>query len=379
MLSTRLYTLLLLVTPVYSLAPVRHEINPEFWEKVRLQRSHQNTTHNFRPRYIPPEHCLHLSEAECKKADLHRGLQNLETSGNPSVGNFRVLVLLIYFPEDDPTILPGRDHFETLFNGEGVSDINPVGSIRQYLLYNSLGQYEVTFDVQDWAPTTAAASSFATGTDPLTGAPVQSARWSTNGPLQGVFSPVLRSMEESGFDFSPYDSNGDGRFDHLHIIHSGYPAELGAFACTPPAENMIWSQGSPGSGPDTYVTGSGMAVSGYTISSAWTFDVCSNTPTNMAVATHEYIHGFDVRDTYDTDYTESTIGTGGLGAFDTMAFAYGWNADGARPSIMSPFAKMEANWLTPLIINEDGLYAIQPAELSGQVSGLKCLGLPTVM
>jgi hypothetical protein len=50
-----------------------------------------------------------------------------------------------------------------------------------------------------------------------------------------------------------------------------------------------------------------------------------------------------------------------------MSFVYGWTTDGARPSMLSPFSKMECNWLTPLVINEDGLYAIQPAELSGQV------------
>jgi M6 family metalloprotease-like protein len=92
----------------------------------------------------------------------------------------------------------------------------------------------------------------------------------------------------------------------------------------------------------------------------------------MGVATHEYTHGFNVKDKYDEDTNENVTGTGGLGAFDIMSFAYGWNADGARPSMLSPFSKMECDWLTPLVISEDGLYAIQPAELSGQVRTASC-------
>jgi M6 family metalloprotease-like protein len=200
-----------------------------------------------------------------------------------------------------------------------VSDINPVGSIKEFMLYNSLGAYRVTYDVQNWQPTTKAASTYTTGVDQFTGAQVTSARWSSNLPLQGIFEPVLTKMESAGFDFSPYDANGDKKFDHLHIIHSGYPAELGAYPCTPPIEDMIWSQGSPSSPPGGYVTKSGIAVAGYTISSAWTFGICANTPTTMAVASHEYIHGFDVKDVYDTDSNEAVHGIGGLGAFDTVS------------------------------------------------------------
>ena len=356
----------LLLAPAWSmLAPAHPELNPQHFAKLRDLLA--NATHDFRPQFIPLEHCLNMTETDCKQADLRRGLQNLEAKGNPSIGTFRVLVLLIYFPESDTSILPPIDYFDKLFNGEGPSDVNPVGSIREFMLYNSLGQYQVTYDIQDWAPTDKSAASFTTGTDANTGQQVASARWSDNTPLQGVFAPVLDKMDSSGFDFGPYDSDGDGKLDHLHIIHAGYPAEMGAYECTPPIENMIWSQGSPRSGSDGYVTPSGVAVGGYTISSAFTFEICSNTPTNMAVATHEYIHGFDVKDVYDTDYTESNLGTGGLGAFDTMSYVYGWTNDGARPSMLSPFSKMECDWLTPLVINEDGLYAIQPAELSGQV------------
>ena len=364
----RLVVFLLASTPAFSsFAPAHHELHKQ-WESVHQERRRLNVTYNYVPKFIHPEHCRYVSEEECKRADYERGMAVAERRLNPSVGTFKVLVLLIYFPEDDPTTRPNRDYFETLFNGEGMSEVNPVGSIREWLLYNSVGKYNVTFDVQDWAPTDKSAATYARGDD--NGREVVSARWSDGVPLQGILIPELQRMEAAGFDFSPYDSDGDNIFDHLHVIHSGPPAELGAFECTGAVEDMIWSQGSYAAGVGTYVTGSGIALGGYTISSAITDDVCSNTPTNMAVAAHEYIHGFKIADLYDQDFSEPVTGVGGVGAFDTMSYAYGWTRDGARPGYLSPYTKIAADWLTPLVISENGLYAIQPAELSGQVCSL---------
>ena len=70
---------------------------------------------------------------------------------------------------------------------------------------------------------------------------------------------------------------------------------------------------------------------------------------------------------YDNDTTGPYIKIGGLASFDIMSNAYGWRRSWHTPGHLSPFSRMECNWLKPIDITEDGYYAIQPSEISSQV------------
>lgn len=83
---------------------------------------------------------------------------------------------------------------------------------------------------------------------------------------------------------------------------------------------------------------------------------------------HEYIHGFGPIDLYDQDNDDPPLAIGGTGRFDIMSNAFGWTRSGRIPGHMSPFTRMQTpGWLEPILIQEDGFYAIQPSEISGQV------------
>lgn len=38
-------------------------------------------------------------------------------------------------------------------------------------------------------------------------------------------------MDSEGFDFGPYDSDGDKKIDHVVVLHSGFTAETGEIPC----------------------------------------------------------------------------------------------------------------------------------------------------
>jgi hypothetical protein len=50
-----------------------------------------------------------------------------------------------------------------------------------------------------------------------------------------------------------------------------------------------------------------------------------------------------------------------------MANPYGWRVNPAIPGHLSPFSRVIAGWLTYIEIVEDGVYAIQPSEMSSQI------------
>jgi immune inhibitor A len=97
-------------------------------------------------------------------------------------------------------------------------------------------------------------------------------------------------------NFSNYDNNGDGYVDVMLVIHAGTGAEL-----TRNAADM-WSHKW---GITPKMTGDGVYVSSYTVQPEfWT------TPGDMTIGVycHELLHGFDLPDLYDTDYSSNGVG-----------------------------------------------------------------------
>jgi immune inhibitor A len=254
-----------------------------------------------------------------------------------------------------------------------------VGSIREYLRYGSMGQYNVQFDVQDWFQISSTEISLSQGQGGRVGLDA----------LQPLFSEALAALDATftAADWAQYDvgsraandgTTSDMVLDHLVVIHSSAGAELGDFANTCGANtqmNRIWSQGGNGVNSPVTVNGGTMDVGGYVLSGAFS-DVCVDTPNRMGIPAHEYMHGFGLLDLYDQDYSEGVIEIGGAGNYDIMANTYGWNVELTVPGSLGPVSKMDAAWLDPIEIVANGVYAIQPSETSSQVYVIRS-GFPT--
>lgn len=211
-----------------SALPLPHpEYNVEFQEEVRAFRQDNGLVvgggdHHLR-NYVP-HHCLFINATECR--------QLMEGTEKRKLVNFgegiRVLVLLCRFTDHADRDLPDPSYFEELFNGEGSSNVNPVGSIREWLNINSLGKYDgtrtcllcsslqvsflpaVTFDVQTrWRTTSNTEAHFAGGRFGLRGATA----------IQELFSPLLEELDSEGYDWSTLDVDGWGELDHLVIMN----------------------------------------------------------------------------------------------------------------------------------------------------------------
>jgi M6 family metalloprotease-like protein len=357
----------LITTITHSLPPP----HPRFleWESVHSMRRRLNVSYHYDPIHLPHEHCRFLSEDECRRQDEAIEHAKLGIHGrrlSPSVGdNFRVLVILVRFSDHFDRALPSREYIDELFNLDGTSTINQVGSAKEYLRYASLGKYRVKFDVRDWhtAPNTEAFYSM--GQYGLVG----------NVQIQQMFYSAMDAAQASGVDWLDGYINDWGLINHLVVIHSGYPAEDGAIAClsNQPPQNRIWSQGTASS-PEGWLSPDYYQVNGFAVGSAFQTPSCNGNEVKanflgLGTIQHEYLHGFGLYDLYDLDKDESQkLPIGGTSRFDIMSNALGWNRNVAIPGHMSPFSRLKVEgWLEPILITVDGFYAIQPSEISAHV------------
>ena len=298
---------LLVASSVDALAPPHPDWKD--FETVHAMRRRLNITYNYKPLHVSAEHCRHLSEEVCQMEDeltgnVRRSLKQsiderrrrlqvgapIEFPGNsnkdvlhsPNFGEFRVPVLLIRFPEDGSKPLQPREYFDEMFNGKGTSDVNPAGSVSEWLFYNSLGQYKVTFDVYDWATSPRTAAEYALG---------QSAKVGIL-DAQNVFRWKLEQMDAEGFDFSQYDGDKDFRIDHLVALHSGFAAEFGDIDCAGNYGDRIWSQAAVGGVSEGFqsrnVNAYGYTLSSFAMASAiGTKKLCQSPGGDMGIPSHE--------------------------------------------------------------------------------------------
>jgi hypothetical protein len=118
------------------------------FESVYAMRRRLDIAYHYTPEHLDDEYCRYLTEAECQVQDEALADAKVKRNGrhlSPSVGDkIRVLVLLIRFPNHKSRLLPTREYFETMFNGASKDDeVNPVGSIAEYMRFSSLGAYRV--------------------------------------------------------------------------------------------------------------------------------------------------------------------------------------------------------------------------------------------
>ncbi len=143
---------------------------------------------------------------------------------SPAIGtNFHILVLLIQFKDhaNRTDLLPPRSCFEELFNGNRTSVINPIGSVREYLHYNSMNKYRVRFDVRGWNVANETEAYYANGT-------------SGQGQfLQPLFTDALNKYDNDGtVNWNDGYVRDNGVFqpkllNGVIVLHSGIAAEYG--------------------------------------------------------------------------------------------------------------------------------------------------------
>ena len=261
----------------------------------------------------------------------HKG----QTAGH-FTGKKKGLIILAEF--QDKQFLPehNRDYYERVANERGFSEGDYRGSVKDYFLSQSRGQFELDFDVV--GPVTVSHDYQYYG-QPGT-VDVDAAPWEM----------VVEACElvKEQVNFADYDWNGDGYCEQVFVLYAGQ-GQSDSYDV-----NTIW--------PHEYelhsvtdANGLHLYGDGYQIGSA-IIDVyaCSNelthtnTPSGIGTFCHEFSHCMGLPDLYDTYYG----GNFGMGHWDIMANGV-YNGDAFVPAGYTSYERMVCGWLDPMELGDD--------------------------
>ena len=211
----------------------------------------------------------------------------IDLKGNP-FGTQKVLVMLLEWSDQVSKTKPTVDQYDEMWNGQGISDNIPSGSIANWTRSNSYGKFSVEATVIDWFPTDNTESYYANG---QRGIPYESNTIN----IVNAFIPLLNNLESQGFDFSPFDQNMDSVIDVVVFLHSGYSAELENTDCNTgaTASDRIQSFASSalGSSVDWISTSTGYRLGSYVVASGFQ-GLCGATVAKIGTITHEFMHTY---------------------------------------------------------------------------------------
>ena len=252
------------------------------------------------------------------------------TAFNPT-GTKKLLMILIQFP--DLSFNYTQADFAGMMNTPDYSEHNAHGSVRDYFLENSYGQFDLTTDVAPHIYT--AANNMA-----YYGANVDG-NHSPN--ASELITEAINAADDDGVDFSQYDNDGDGSVDGIYVIYAGY----GEATSGNPDE--IWPHAGTIS---PAIICDGKSISKYSCSNELTYnsDPEIKDITTIGVICHEFGHVCGAPDYYDTDYVTggSYIGNGSWDLMDVGLYC--GNPSGSQPSHINPFEKIKS---------KDGLFKIR--------------------
>ena len=234
-------------------------------------------------------------------------------------GNVRACVILVEFSDVKFSTPNPQQYFNRWLNEEGFSENSAPGSVRDYFINQSEGQFIPHFDV--YGPVTMSYTR---------------AKNSSSSNAYKVIHDAAGAID-SYVDFADYDVNGDGDVDNVYVIIAGQAGNNGG-------TNSFWPHNT------TCPTNifqrkkvDGKTLVHYALCGELSNDGTS--PDGMGTFIHEFGHVLGLPDLYDTntqnDYTP--------GVWDVMDIGC-YLDNGRRPCNYSAHERCALDWLTPVTI-----------------------------
>ena len=267
------------------------------------------------------------SAGAVKRQRANQSRHRTHTDNQMTHGERHIPVFLVQFTDLSFKITSPAEKFSAMLNQEGYSANGGTGSVRDYYVDNSDGQFIPVFDVYGPVdlPNNMAYYGKNSGEDDVR-------------PEEALIHAA--KILDSQVDFSQYDSDHDGLVDMVLFYYAGYnEAEGGpANSIWPHSWDLQYSSLGRTSYFDEVRFGSYFCTSelgGYNGTK-----MCG-----IGTTCHEFGHSLGLPDFYDTDY-ESNGQAGGLYDFSLMDSGSYLN-DGRTPPYLNAEERILLGWMIP--------------------------------
>ena len=238
--------------------------------------------------------------------------------GVSTTGTVKKLVILANF--SDTSITYSQANFNGLFNTPGFSSYGAQGSVWDYYNEASYGALNLETTVSVWVTLPNTMAYY--GANDIYGNDVR--------PRE-MINDAITALDATGFDFSPFDTDGDTVIDAFAVIHQGRGEEAGG------GVNTIWSHK--------------WSITPRLVDGIWLYtyytapEKYGSLISTIGVYCHEFGHTLGLPDLYDTGYDSE-----GAGNWAIMAGG-SWNNSGRTPAHFMAWSKAELGWITPTLID----------------------------
>ena len=275
-----------------------------------------------------------LKKRNIKKAATARTRSVIGGKHEPYTGKKKGLILLVDFQnkkfQDDHT----PELYKDIMNKVGfTSELGFKGSVKDYFLAQSYGQFELDFDVI--GPLTMPKTYGYYG-----------ANSQGNDTNPGLMVATACQMADEYVNFKDYDWDGDGEVDQVFVIYAGLGEAAGGDA------NTIWPHEShlqyndygknltlDETIVDTYACGPELIKRGRSES---TIGI-----EGIGTICHEFTHCLGIPDMYDTGYSNF-----GMYQWDLMSSG-SYNGNSFSPANYTSYERMYCGWKQPIVLKND--------------------------
>ena len=275
-------------------------------------------------------------------------------------GKKKGIIILVQFPNQKFETGHDNAYYKMVANEKGLThEDGYVGSVTDYFLSQSNGQFELDFDIA--GPYTLSHTSSYYGKND--GANIDT-------KVGYMIQEGCDAAVADGFNFNDYDWDGDGYADQVFVLYAGLGEASGGDAKTVwPHEYQIrytcvgkvLNYTAEGKGKvDTYACANEMERVINNATGTYTNELKL---AGIGTICHEFSHCLGFADMYDTS---SNGGNYGMGFYDVMS-AGSYNGGGFTPCNYTAYERIYAGWTEPIVLDEPAtIKAMQSSEDYGR-------------
>lgn len=268
----------------------------------------------------------------------------------PTVGPLKGLVILAEFSDNSFYEEHTNAMFQDFMNGDNFTFSNSTGSVRDYYMKQSHGQFVPTFDVVGPVKLPHTIRYYGENSGSF-------------GDYQAylMISDAVKLLDmNTDIDFSQYDNDGDGEVDFVYVIYAGYGETFGA------PDYTIWPHQDLLSNHGGGVTLDGVTVNRYACSCEL-LNTDGHELNGIGTFCHEFGHVLGLPDLYPTAGDKISY----LGAWDVMDTGC-YNNNLRTPANFSAYERYCVHWLElDDLINHEANVTLPSLDSSNKAYRLK--------